>query len=142
MSVSCILSNIACSPEVSCQYKCQYEYDNEPWRERTTVLQDGGDTLSAGEDTCALPWLLSYHLFKLAKLMYHHLCPAMLKDAWAAHLWQCSWAVLNTCVIVIPKVPQSSFILSVQRFLAFLFTLSRALLQAVLSSGICHHSFS
>lgn len=65
LSVSCILSNMGCSPEVSCQYECQYEYDHEPWKERTAVLQDGGDTLSSGEDTFALPWPPSFFTCKI-----------------------------------------------------------------------------
>lgn len=78
----------------------------------------------------------------------HHHCfidaPAMLKHAWAGHLWRFSGCFYsgNVCVMVIHRITQSSFMLTVQPFLVFLFALSHALLQGVLSSGICSHSFS
>lgn len=49
-------------------------------------------------------------------------------------------AVLDTCVVVIPKVPQSSFMLSILQFLGRPFGMHFWI--AALSSGICPNSFS
>lgn len=49
-----------------------------------------------------------------------------------------SWAVLDAYAIVIPKVPQLSFILSTQYFLGLPLHRIHAVLQAVLPSGIIH----